>query len=258
MKQRLSIVLLLLLAIILAAGCIDEEMRVQEGDEISVNYIGRLDDSTVFDTSYDDVAQDAGIYTLGRSYQPLTFQVGAGQMIPGFDRGVIGMKVNETKTVAIPPADAYGESDTAKITVLPKVVEIPLEETFNRTLEMSVAEFEANFGTGHEAGARLLVPESEIYIIVDNVTDSTATISYDLAVGDGVTFPRQPWKSTVTAISDKNATLEASEIVESEIQSPFGTASVSMNDTNILIDYNHHLAGETLTFEITVVSIGRE
>ncbi|OFV67239.1 MAG: secreted protein containing Peptidyl-prolyl cis-trans isomerase, FKBP-type domain protein [Candidatus Syntrophoarchaeum caldarius] len=287
MKQRLSIALLLLLAIILATGCISEEKRVQEGDNITVNYIGRLENGTIFDTSYEDVARDAGVYTPGRSYQPLTFQVGSGQMIPGFDKGVIGMKVNETKTVVIPPAEAYGEYDPAKITVLPKVIEIPLEETFNRTVEMSVAQFESNFGTGHKTGERLLIPGSEIHIIVDNITDNTVTISYDLsvgdtflfdnqwnetviganetmitvrhdlAVGDNITLPRQPWKSTVTAISDKNATLEASEILQPEIQSPLGTASVSMNDTSILIDYNHPLAGKTLTFEITVVSIER-
>ena len=44
-----------------------------------------------------------------RDYQPLTFTVGAGQMIKGFDEGVVGMRVGEEKTLKIPPEEAYGE-----------------------------------------------------------------------------------------------------------------------------------------------------
>ena len=44
-----------------------------------------------------------------RDYKPLTFTVGAGQMIKGFDEGVVGMKVGEEKTLEIPPEEAYGE-----------------------------------------------------------------------------------------------------------------------------------------------------
>lgn len=79
---------------------------VEEGDTIKVDYTGTLLDGTQFDTS------------VGRA--PLEFKVGSGQLIPGFDRGVIGMKLNEEKTVTIPPSDAYGE----KLQRL--IVEIPL------------------------------------------------------------------------------------------------------------------------------------
>jgi len=84
---------------------IGEEMGVSPGDTISVNYIGRLDDGTVFDTSYEDIAKKEGIYTPQRIYEPLIFEVGAGQVIKGFDEAVIGMKVNETKEIVIPPGE---------------------------------------------------------------------------------------------------------------------------------------------------------
>jgi len=82
---------------------------IGEGDTISVDYVGKLEDGTIFDTSIKEVAIDAEIYNQMREYKPLTFTVGAGQMIKGFDEGVIGMKTGEEKTITIPPEEAYGE-----------------------------------------------------------------------------------------------------------------------------------------------------
>ena len=70
--------------------------KVEDGNSISVHYKGTLDDGQEFDSSYN-------------RGEPVTFQVGSGVMIPGFNNGVIGMKVGETKKVEIQPKDAYGE-----------------------------------------------------------------------------------------------------------------------------------------------------
>lgn len=68
--------------------------QAKKGDKVKVHYTGKLDDGTVFDSS------------AGR--EPLEFVVGAGQMIPGFDRGVDGMNAGESRTVRISSDDAYG------------------------------------------------------------------------------------------------------------------------------------------------------
>ena len=70
-------------------------MKAKENDKVKVHYKGTLSNGEVFDSSE------------GR--EPLEFTLGAGQMIPGFDKGVHGMEVEETKTITIPAADAYGE-----------------------------------------------------------------------------------------------------------------------------------------------------
>ena len=67
----------------------------QIGNRVRVHYTGRLDDGEVFDSS------EGGT--------PLSFTIGNGQVIPGFENGVTGMAVGDTKTVHIPCADAYGE-----------------------------------------------------------------------------------------------------------------------------------------------------
>lgn len=80
---------------------------VESGDKIEVHYNGTLEDGEKFDSSYD-------------RGQTLPFTVGAGQMIPGFDAGVVGMKLEEKKTLTLEPKDAYGEYDETKTQDIPK------------------------------------------------------------------------------------------------------------------------------------------
>ena len=76
----------------------------KSGDQVSVHYKGTLDNGDVFDSSE------------GRA--PLDFSLGAGQVIAGFDEAVEGMGVGETRTVRIPPEEAYGGRDEALIRVV--------------------------------------------------------------------------------------------------------------------------------------------
>ncbi|QXD13973.1 peptidylprolyl isomerase [Rhodocaloribacter litoris] len=68
--------------------------NAKQGDSVEVHYTGRLKDGTVFDSSE------------GRP--PLSFTLGAGQVIPGFEEAVLGMAEGETKQHTIPPEEAYG------------------------------------------------------------------------------------------------------------------------------------------------------
>lgn len=79
----------------------------KEGRAVQVHYKGTFEDGTVFDSSYDRGE------TIG-------FTVGAGEMIPGFDAAVEGMKVGETKTIQIDPENAYGEHNPEGIQEVPK------------------------------------------------------------------------------------------------------------------------------------------
>jgi FKBP-type peptidyl-prolyl cis-trans isomerase len=69
------------------------------GDTVAMNYTGRLENGTVFDSNVDPKFNHV---------QPFVFTLGAGQVISGWDKGIVGMKVGETKTLTIPPEDAYG------------------------------------------------------------------------------------------------------------------------------------------------------
>jgi FKBP-type peptidyl-prolyl cis-trans isomerase SlpA len=80
--------------------------KVKDGSTVKVHYTGKLTDGTVFDSSE------------GR--EPLAFTIGAGMMIPGFEQGVLGMELNEEKTVSIKPEDAYGEVREDMVAEVPK------------------------------------------------------------------------------------------------------------------------------------------
>ncbi|UCC25232.1 MAG: peptidylprolyl isomerase [Gemmatimonadales bacterium] len=68
--------------------------NAQSGDTVHIHYTGRLDDGQVFDSS--------------RERDPLSFTLGEGQVIPGFEEAVRGMEPGDSKTTTIPPEEAYG------------------------------------------------------------------------------------------------------------------------------------------------------
>ncbi len=83
-----------------------QKMVVTKGDKVKVEYIGSLEDGTVFDRS--------------KEGNPLLFSVGSRQVIPGFEQAVEGMKLNEEKKVNIKIEDAYGPRREDLVRDLPK------------------------------------------------------------------------------------------------------------------------------------------
>jgi len=88
----------------------------KQGDTVAIHYTGTLDDGSVFDSSD------------GRD--PLEFEVGSGQIIPGLDSEIPGMRVGDKKTVVIEPEQAYGPVNPDAKQTVPRSdipAEIPLE-----------------------------------------------------------------------------------------------------------------------------------
>ena len=69
------------------------------GDTVTVNYTGKFEDGKAFDSNIDP--------TFGH-VEPFQFLLGSGQVIPGWDKGVMGMKVGEKRHLVIPSSLAYG------------------------------------------------------------------------------------------------------------------------------------------------------
>lgn len=135
------------------------DQQASSGDTVAVHYIGRLDDGEVFDSSE------------GR--EPVSFVLGAGQVVVGFDAGVTGLSVGESRRIRIEPADAYGEHDESMVITVPK----------------------EHAPDGLVAGTRVRLGE-HVAVVVDVTSDS------------------------------------------------------------VVVDANHPLAGQTLTFDVQLVSIG--
>jgi FKBP-type peptidyl-prolyl cis-trans isomerase 2 len=130
---------------------------VAKGDTVQVDYIGALENGTVFDTSIASEAKKAGL-PLREKYDFLEFTVGAGQMIKGFDDAVVGMKEGEEKIVKIAPADAYGEWDASR------VISIPVDRIDN--------------SSNIKVGSELYAQNGAVGKVID-ITNGTAKIDFN-------------------------------------------------------------------------------
>ncbi len=131
---------------------------VASGDTVKVYYTGTFSNGTVFDSN------------VGTNHT-LNFTVGAGRVIKGFDVGVIGMKLNETRKLTIPPSEAYGEVNSSLI------VQVPLSAFGNHTIYPGniIAETLPNGGTSEG--------------LVQAVNSTTATINFNPRLaGDTLIF----------------------------------------------------------------------
>jgi len=80
--------------------------QAKKGDKVKVHYTGRLNDGTVFDSSKDR--------------EPLEFQLGQGELIPGFEHAVDGMTPGDTKTIDLSADQAYGQHREELIQKVPR------------------------------------------------------------------------------------------------------------------------------------------
>jgi peptidylprolyl isomerase len=87
----------------------ENSRTVKKGDHLLIDYTGKLEDGTVFDTTSKEKAIEAGIYDQELGYKPMFFRADTGQVIKGIDKAVLGMKEGEEKILKIPPEEAYGE-----------------------------------------------------------------------------------------------------------------------------------------------------
>ena len=89
------------------------------GDTVFVNYTGKLLNGKVFDSSIQAVAVTAGLNQPGRTYEPIKFPVGAGQVIKGWDEGLLLLNEGGKGTFVIPSDLAYGDQGTPDGTIPP-------------------------------------------------------------------------------------------------------------------------------------------
>ena len=144
-------------------------MDAKQGDRVRVHFTGSLEDGTVFDTS--------------REREAAEFVVGSGEVIPGFEKAVLGMRVGETRTVTVPPAEAYGERQDEKVVVIERSgLPSDLEPEVGMVLEASskgkgviayvkiidVSGDNVTLDANHELAGKTLFYEIELVEIIDH------------------------------------------------------------------------------------------
>lgn len=243
---------------------------VANGQTIKVDYIGKLTDGRVFDTSFYSIAGNDALYpkslsfTLraNTSYMPLSFVVGAGNMISGFDAAVVGMRVGETKTVTLTPAEAYGEMDPSKLVTFDLVETVPLLES------LTASAFQAEYGVSPVAGMTVTDPvwgwpatvlEYNIQVnrvVVKNVPtiDSLYHI-YGTTTGWDVMVSDIDSGTDLITIEHQLTNEDSDMIMGTDGGSTFFVTDVNVGEGTAVMNYNTELLGKSLVFTITVVTI---
>jgi len=206
-------------------------LSVQQGDSVKVNYTGTLQNGEVFDSG------------------SIEFVEGSGDMIPGFDEAVNGMCGSGEKTVIIPPEKAYGARDPSKI------ISVPLIRTINKTLEISISDFNDTFGEAPVPGKTYELQGLEWPIKVLSVSWDNVTLEHMPTNGQVVNSAYG--NETITIIGDKME-MNLTPQIGSRIMTAFGEVVISgVSGGNMQLDFNSRLAGQYLTFKIKVLNITR-
>ncbi len=260
--------------------------KVSVGDQISMNYIGRLENSTIFDTNIADVAKQEGDLNPLRLYEPLSFVVGEGQMIKGVDNSVVGMKLGEKKQIKVLPADGYGLYDDNKVQTISRVQRFNKTEEIDRYAKLTEQDFNQIFNEDPVIDKEYSVPNVPWKVKVNSVFAGVVNLENLLTPGKVITLPNSQWESLVLAVTRDKITFLHKPQSGQKINTPFGESTVKLkgnyielevnakegdtiqslygpiavkevNETNIVIDMNHPLAGQTLYFDIEIVSVNK-
>mgnify|MGYP001817925305 CR=1 FL=1 len=134
--------------------------KVRENDVVKVHYTGKLESGQIFDSSLER--------------EPLQVELGKGQLIPGFENGLIDMVVNEKKTIKVEKHNAYGEVNEA---LFHKVSKSELPEDIKPEVGMGLVGSNAD---GSENQFRIAKVESESIIIDANHPLAGQDLEFDL------------------------------------------------------------------------------
>jgi len=153
-----------------------------EGSTVEVHYRGTLADGTEFDNSHE-------------RGEPIKFTVGKGPMIPGFIAAITGMAAGETKTVNIPAQEAYGETNPAAITQIPKTsfptglelkdgMPVPMRTPTGQTVYGRITEQQETTVTvdlNHPLAGEDLQFEIEMVSVTNTTTEETTSTDEETA-----------------------------------------------------------------------------
>jgi peptidylprolyl isomerase len=136
--------------------------KVETGDFVSVHYKGTLQNGEVFDTSE------------GR--HPLEVQMGAGQIISGFEKALMGMSLNEKKVFTLDPENAYGQKDDSLTHSFPrKDVPAEVNPEVGQTVALSTPE-------GQQVPAMITEVDDQKVVVDLNHPLAGQTLTFDIEV----------------------------------------------------------------------------
>jgi FKBP-type peptidyl-prolyl cis-trans isomerase 2 len=256
--------------------------RAEPGDAVSVNYVGSFADTgRIFDASYERVAKDNVSYPKAASFshyagfQPFSFDIGCADLPPaqaqlakctaaikGFDHGVRGMAVGETKRIVAPPDQAYGPLDPTKVFTRPILQEVAVRVVMNETA------FSEKYGVRAVDGLVVKDP-FWAWTATVSLSNNIVTVANSPILGEKLR-PYHAWDAHVERIDDsanRGAGIiyvrhdlrpeDAGTILGKDGADQFTVPTVDLSNGVYVANYNREVVGRTLVFDITLASLVR-
>ncbi len=266
---------------------------VASGTVVTLNYTlhENTADGKVIETTLESVAKAEGLYQSGAKYQPYQVLVGSvpAQVIPGFEKGLVGMKIGEKKTIEVSPKEGYGEN-----TIIRDVSKFEIAPSFTVTLDKSkfqdkISENLEKSMLGEEGKSvtvgKVLNGGNGMTAVVKKIDGEMVTLEIDnknhpfygkkFAVGTKASQDGFDW--TIKAINGTGATFDIVNTkspfygkkfeVGASVEIPTTTEnndaqtgsvmikSMSGDTISVEVPNTHPLRGKTLYFEIEVLDI---
>jgi len=256
MKKIVMLVMVMLLTFdLIFYGCIEnsgaEEKNVTHvialGDTVEVDYILRTKDSKIIDTTIENIGFSNNISK--QSWQPVTITIQEKSgFIKGFTYSLMGHSKGEHFNITVPPELAYGQKDQELIAVNKRNYNFSLYQNLSKSYAESVNRtFEIN----------LTFKDKYWNITVVNETDDNWILFHHVKVNQ--TFINGGVEQRIYKIENDTAFVTI-EVKKGEIyllnnpktQQMSWAVIADINETNVVFDWNHKLAGETLYFEIWI------
>ena len=95
-------------------------MAIKDGDFVRVNFTGKIKETDeVFDTTYDEIAQEAEIFDENKTYKPIPIVVGGNHLLPAIEEEIVGLDAGDRKTVEVDSDNGFGPRDPKAIQLIP-------------------------------------------------------------------------------------------------------------------------------------------
>ena len=95
-------------------------MAIDNGDFVRVNFTGKIKETDdVFDTTYEEIAQEAGIFEENKTYKAIPIVVGGNHLLPAIEEAIKGLDAGDTKHVEVESDNAFGPRDPKMIQLVP-------------------------------------------------------------------------------------------------------------------------------------------
>ena len=225
-------------------------VRIEKGDLVEVNYTAKIEDGKIFQTTRAKKAggpesQLISWYMEPDIYSPYEFIAGKQGAVPGMSDLVVGMQAGEKTFITLPPENAYGISNPKSIMSFPCVKKVP------KVLRMSPKEYIDKFAMFPVKGETVnVVPyfKSKILEVSRHYT-ILEMLAQDKIVEDKI-------GNTTIQVGEEYIEIR----LEPKMGAPFELEKrqgriTSSDGKNFTVDFNHPLAGHSVTLELEVVSM---